>query len=175
MLKYLVPVGLFAVLVGFLYVGLGRDKQTLPSPLIGKPAPLFELPRLEDPSQTFSNRELAGKAYLVNIWGTWCPGCLQEHGALMEIARRGEVPIVGVDWNDERDKALLWLERRGDPYAVNAYDGDGRVAIDWGAYGAPETFLVAADGTVLKKLAGPMSVEIWEQEFVPLLPKAAKP
>jgi cytochrome c biogenesis protein CcmG, thiol:disulfide interchange protein DsbE len=174
MLKYLVPIGLFAVLVGFLYVGLGRDKQTLPSPFIGKPAPLFELPRLDDPSKTFSNRELAGKPYVVNIWGTWCPGCLQEHGALMEIARRGEVPIVGVDWNDDREQALLWLQRRGDPYTVNAFDGEGRVAIDWGSYAAPETFLVGVDGKVLKKHAGPMTVEIWEQEFLPLL-KAAKP
>lgn len=175
MLKYLVPIGLFAVLVGFLYFGLGRDKQTLPSPYIGKPAPLFELPQLEDPTKTFSNRELAGKAYVLNIWGTWCPGCRLEHGALMEIARRGEVPMIGVDWNDDRDQALAWLRQRGNPYAVVAFDGEGRVAIDWGAYGAPETFLVSAEGTVLKKLAGPMTMEIWEQEFLPLLEKAAKP
>jgi cytochrome c biogenesis protein CcmG, thiol:disulfide interchange protein DsbE len=175
MLKYLVPIGLFAVLVGFLYYGLGRDKQTLPSPFIGKPAPVFELPRLDDPSKTFSNRELAGKAYVLNIWGTWCPGCRVEHGALMEIARRGEVPLIGVDWNDDRERAVSWLQQLGNPYAVNAFDGEGRVAIDWGAYGAPETFLVGADGKVLKKLAGPMTMEIWEQEFVPLLQQAAKP
>jgi cytochrome c biogenesis protein CcmG/thiol:disulfide interchange protein DsbE len=175
MLKYLVPIGLFAVLVGFLYFGLGRDKQTLPSPFIGKPAPVFDLPRVEDPSQTFSNRELAGKPYVLNIWGTWCPGCRHEHGALMEIARRNEVPMIGVDWNDDRDRALSWLTQLGNPYSVVAFDGEGRVAIDWGAYGAPETFLVGADGTVLKKLAGPMTMEIWEQEFVPLLEKAAKP
>jgi cytochrome c biogenesis protein CcmG/thiol:disulfide interchange protein DsbE len=174
MLKYLVPIGLFAVLVGFLYYGLGRDKQTLPSPLIGKPAPLFELPRVDDPSRTFSNRELAGKPYLLNVWGTWCVECRHEHGALMEIARRGEVPLVGLDWNDDREQAVLWLQRLGDPYIVSAFDGDGRIAIDWGVYGAPETFLVGADGKVLKKQTGTMSVEIWEQEFVPLL-KAAKP
>jgi cytochrome c biogenesis protein CcmG/thiol:disulfide interchange protein DsbE len=175
MLKYLVPVGLFAVLVGFLYVGLGRDKQTLPSPLIDKPAPLFELTRLEDPSKTFSNRELAGKPYVLNIWGTWCPGCRHEHGALMEIAHRAEVPLIGVDWNDDRERAMSWLQQLGNPYTVTAFDGEGRVAIDWGAYAAPETFLVSADGKVLKKLAGPMTMEIWEQEFVPLLQKAAKP
>jgi len=175
MLKYLVPIGLFAVLVGFLYYGLGRDKETLPSPLIGKQAPLFELTRVEDESKTFSNREFAGKAYVLNIWGTWCPGCRHEHGALMEIARRGEIPMIGLDWNDDRDNAMQWLQRLGNPYSVNAFDGEGRVAIDWGAYGAPETFLVGADGTVLKKQTGPMTVEIWEQEFVPLLPKAAQP
>jgi cytochrome c biogenesis protein CcmG, thiol:disulfide interchange protein DsbE len=175
MLKYLVPIGVFAVLVGFLYFGLGRDKQTLPSPLIGKPAPVFELARLDDPSKTFSNRELAGKPYVLNVWGSWCIGCRQEHGALLEIARRGEVPLIGLDWNDDREQALQWLQRLGDPYVISAFDGDGRVAIDWGVYGAPETFLVGADGTVLKKQTGPISVEIWEQEFVPLLPKAAKP
>jgi cytochrome c biogenesis protein CcmG, thiol:disulfide interchange protein DsbE len=175
MLKYLVPIGLFAVLVGFLYFGLGRDKQTLPSPLIGKPAPVFELTRLDDPSKMFSNRELAGKPYVLNIWGTWCIGCRHEHAALMEIASRGEVPMIGLNWNDEREQALLWLQQLGDPYVVSAFDGEGRVAIDWGAYAAPETFLVGADGKVLKKHAGPMTVGIWEQEFVPLLQQAAKP
>ena len=175
MLKYLVPIGVFAVLVGFLYFGLGRDKETLPSPLIGKPAPVFELPRLDDPSKLFSNRELAGKPYVLNVWGSWCIGCRQEHGALLEIARRGEVPMIGMDWNDDRDQALQWLQRLGNPYVINAFDGEGRVAIDWGVYGAPETFLVGADGTVLKKQTGPITVEVWEQEFVPLLPRAAKP
>jgi cytochrome c biogenesis protein CcmG/thiol:disulfide interchange protein DsbE len=171
-LKYLVPVGLFAILVGFLYFGLGRDKQTLPSPLIGKPAPIFELQRLEDTTQTFSNREYAGKPYVLNVWGSWCVGCRQEHAALMEIARRGEVPIIGLNWNDDRDQALRWLEQLGDPYVANAFDGEGRVAIDWGVYGAPETFLVGADGTILKKHIAPITLQIWEQEFVPLLAQA---
>lgn len=172
MLKYLIPVGLFGVLVGFLYFGLWRDKETLPSPLIGKPAPLFEFTRLDDPAKTFSNRELAGKAYVLNIWGTWCAGCRHEHGALMEIARRGEVPIIGLDYKDDRELALRWLQQLGNPYALNAFDDEGRIAIDWGVYGAPETFLVGADGKVLKKQVGIMTVQIWEQEFVPLLPQA---
>lgn len=172
MIKYLLPVGLFALLVGFLYLGLWQDKQTLPSPLIGKPAPVFELTRLEDPAKTFSNREYAGKPYLLNVWGTWCIGCRQEHGALLEISRRGEIPIVGLDWNDDRQAALDWLQQLGNPYAVSAFDGEGRVAIDWGVYGAPETFLVGADGKVLKKYTGPITVQAWEQEFVPLLPQA---
>ena len=172
MLKYLLPVGLFAVLVGFLYFGLGRDKETLPSPLIGKPAPIFELTRLDDPAKTFSNRELAGKPYVLNVWGSWWVGCRKEHGALLEIARRGEVPIVGLNYNDERQAALNWLEQLGNPYAVNAFDGDGRVGIDWGVYGAPETFLVDANGKVMKKHVAPITVQIWEQEFVPLLSQA---
>jgi cytochrome c biogenesis protein CcmG/thiol:disulfide interchange protein DsbE len=175
MLKYLVPIGLFAVLVGFLYFGLGRDKETLPSALIGKPAPVFELPRVDDLSKTLASRELAGKPYVLNVWGTWCVECRHEHDALMEIARRGQVPLIGLDWNDDREQALLWLQRLGNPYVVSAFDGEGRVAIDWGVYGAPETFLVGADGTVLKKHTGMITLEIWEQEFVPLLQQAAKP
>jgi cytochrome c biogenesis protein CcmG, thiol:disulfide interchange protein DsbE len=172
MTKYLLPVGLFAALVAFMYFGLGRDKQTLPSPLIGKSAPIFELTRLDDPSQTFSNSELAGKPYVLNVWGTWCVGCRQEHGALLEIARRGEVPIIGLNWNDDREQALSWLQQLGNPYVVSAFDGEGRIAIDWGVYGAPETFLVGADGTIMKKHVAPITVQIWEQEFVPLLAKA---
>lgn len=172
MLKYLLPVGLFAVLVGFLYFGLGRDKETLPSPLIGKAAPTFELTRLEDPTKTFSNTELAGKPYVLNVWGTWCIGCRQEHGALLEIARRGEVPMVGLNWNDDREAAMGWLQQLGNPYAVTAFDGEGRVAIDWGVYGAPETFLIDANGKIIKKHIAPLTVEIWEQEFVPLLQQA---
>jgi len=172
MLKYLVPVGLFTVLAGFLYFGLGRDKQTLPSPLIGKSAPIFELARLDDPARNFSNSELVGKPYVINVWGSWCVGCRQEHGALLEIARRGEVPIVGLNYRDDREQALNWLERLGDPYVVSAFDDEGRVAIDWGVYGAPETFLIDANGKVLKKHVAPITVEIWEQEFVPLLPQA---
>ncbi|MET0533880.1 MAG: DsbE family thiol:disulfide interchange protein [Steroidobacter sp.] len=175
MLKYLVPIGLFAVLFGFMYFGLGRDKQTLPSPLIGKPAPIFALPLLEDPSKTFSNSEFAGKPYVLNVWGSWCVGCRHEHGALMEIARRAEVPMIGLNWNDDREQALLWLKQLGDPYAINAFDGESRVAIDWGVYGAPETFLVGANGKVLKKHTAPITVEIWDQEFVPLLKQAAQP
>lgn len=172
MLKYLLPIGLFVVLAGFLYFGLGRDKETLPSPLIGKTAPVFELTRLDDPAQTFSNSELAGKPYVLNVWGSWCVGCRQEHGALLEIARRGEVPIVGLNYNDEREAALNWLEQLGNPYAVNAFDGEGRVGIDWGVYGAPETFLIGADGKILKKHVAPITVDIWEREFVPLLSQA---
>jgi cytochrome c biogenesis protein CcmG/thiol:disulfide interchange protein DsbE len=172
MIKYLLPVGLFAALVAFLYFGLGRDKETLPSPLIGKPAPTFELPRLDNPSENFSNREYAGKPYVLNVWGSWCIGCRHEHAALLEIARRGEVPIVGLNYNDDREKALTWLQQLGNPYAVNAFDSEGRVGIDWGVYGAPETFLVGADGKIMKKHVSPITVQIWEQEFVPLLAKA---
>jgi cytochrome c biogenesis protein CcmG, thiol:disulfide interchange protein DsbE len=169
MWRYLVPAGVFVALVAFLYVGLGRDKETLPSPLIGKPAPQFELPRVDNPAQTIASREFAGRPYVLNIWGTWCVGCRQEHEALMEIARRGEVPLVGLNWKDELPLAQRWLQELGNPYVASAFDPDGRVGIDWGAYGAPETFLVDARGTVVYKHVSPMTLQVWEQKFLPLI------
>ena len=174
MWRYLIPVGVFGVLLVFFFVGLGRDKETLPSPLIGKPAPVFELPTLEDPSRTISNRAFEGQMYLVNVWATWCVGCRQEHEALLQIARRNEVPILGLNWNDQRDLALRWLRELGNPYVANAFDSEGRVAIDWGVYGAPETFLVDANGYVVFKHIAPITIEIWERDFVPLIKAGAK-
>jgi cytochrome c biogenesis protein CcmG, thiol:disulfide interchange protein DsbE len=169
MWRYLIPVGLFGALIAFFYFGLGRDKQTLPSPLIGKPAPVFELPRLDDPSQTISNSQFAGRPYVINVWGTWCGGCRQEHDTLLAIERRGEAPIIGLNWNDDRALAQRWLYELGDPYVVTAYDGEGRAAIDWGVYGAPETFLVDAGGKVVYKHIAPLTLEVWEREFLPLI------
>lgn len=169
MWRYLIPVGLFGALVAFFFVGLGRDKETLPSPLIGKPAPVFELPTLEDPAQKVGNATFAGKPYVLNIWGSWCVGCRHEHETLMQISRQGEVPIIGLNWKDDRQSALQWLRQLGNPYVENAYDGEGRVAIDWGAYGAPETFLIDAQGTVIYKHIAPLTMDIWEREFLPKL------
>jgi cytochrome c biogenesis protein CcmG/thiol:disulfide interchange protein DsbE len=167
MWRYLVPVGLFATLFAFFYFGLGRDKETLPSPLIGKPAPTFELPRVDDPSRTISTQEFAGRPYVLNVWGTWCPGCRQEHDALLEIARRNVVPMIGLDWKDDLQLAQQWLRELGNPYVVTAFDAEGRVAIDWGVYGAPETFLVDAQGVVRHKHVGPLTLEDWERDFMP--------
>ena len=174
MLRYLIPAGLFGVLVVFFFVGLGRDKETLPSPLIGKPAPVFELPSVEDPERTISNRSFEGRMYLLNVWGSWCVGCRQEHDALMEIASRNEVPILGLNWNDQRDPALQWLRQLGNPYVASAFDAEGRVAIDWGVYGAPETFLIDAQGQIVFKHVAPITMEIWERDFVPLIQSGAK-
>jgi cytochrome c biogenesis protein CcmG/thiol:disulfide interchange protein DsbE len=171
MLRFLVPIGLFAALIAFFFMGLGRDKETLPSPLIGKPAPSFELQRL-DGQGTFSTQQMQGQAYVLNVWGSWCVGCKQEHAALMEISRRKEIPIVGLDWNDSNEAAIHWLRTLGNPYVVTAIDNEGRVAIDWGVYGAPETFLVSAQGTVVHKYVGPLDMQIWDQQFVPRLKEA---
>jgi cytochrome c biogenesis protein CcmG, thiol:disulfide interchange protein DsbE len=167
MLRFIIPIGLFAALVVFLFIGLSRDKETLPSPLIGKPAPQFELPRVEDPSQKISSREFAGKPYVVNIWGSWCFACRDEHPVLMELARRNEVPLVGLNWRDELPLAQQWLKQFGNPYVATAFDPKGDVGIDYGAYGAPETYLVDARGIIVFKYVSPVTIEVWEREFLP--------
>jgi cytochrome c biogenesis protein CcmG/thiol:disulfide interchange protein DsbE len=167
--KFLIPAGLFAVLVGFLFIGLQRDPRVIDSPLIGKPAPQFVLENLSDPALRVGTADLQGRMYLFNVWGTWCGGCRQEHEALLAISRTKVVPIIGLNWKDDRGLALKWLSQLGNPYEVVAFDPEGQVAIDWGVYGAPETFLVAADGTVLAKRIGAMDMTVWQQEFLPLI------
>lgn len=169
MIRYLLPLAVFGLLVLVFYRGLYLDPAVVPSPLIGKPAPAFELPRLGDPRQTVSSNVLKGRVSLVNVWATWCVGCRQEHDALLAIARSGVVPIIGLNYKDERLAALAWLEQLGDPYEKSAYDEQGLAALDWGVYGAPETFLVDADGIVRFKHLGPLSLEIFESDLLPLI------
>jgi cytochrome c biogenesis protein CcmG/thiol:disulfide interchange protein DsbE len=169
MWKFLLPAGMFAAIIVLFVVGLNpqRDIHALPSPLIGKSAPQFTLTDVLDPSQQVSNAPLHGQVYVFNVWATWCAGCRQEHEALLAIAKQNLVPIVGLDWNDDRDKAKRWLTQLGNPYNQVAFDNEGRVAIDWGVYGAPETFLVDAQGQVIFKHIAPLTMQIWQQEFVP--------
>ena len=169
MLKYVVPLALFVLLGAFLYVGLQRDPSYVPSPLIGRPAPEFSLPSLQDAAYPVASAELKGRPWVLNVWGTWCGGCREEHDVLLEIARQNVVPIVGLNWKDDNAAAQRWLRELGNPYAVVAEDREGRVAIDWGVYGAPETFLIGADGTVLYKHIAPMTMEAWNREFLPRL------
>jgi cytochrome c biogenesis protein CcmG/thiol:disulfide interchange protein DsbE len=169
MWRYLVPIALFAVLAVFFFRGLDLSPGYVPSPLIGKPAPRFELPRLEDPAKTISHEVLRGRVALLNVWATWCVGCREEHAFLNDVARTSGVPIYGLNWKDDRGSALDWLARLGNPYTASAFDETGTVAIDWGVYGAPETFLVGADGMVLFKHIAPLTPEIWRRDFVPLI------
>ncbi len=172
MLKFLLPLAVFVVLGVFLWQGLDRNPSYVPSPLIGKPAPAFKLPSLEDPAYAVDSTELRGRPYLLNVWGTWCVGCREEHAVLVRIAEQRVVPIIGLNWKDDRDTARRFLVESGNPYAVVAEDAEGRVAIDWGVYGAPETFLVGSDGVVLFKHVAPMTLDVWEKEFVPRLAAA---
>jgi len=173
MARYLLPVIVFLLMVPIFVVGLNRDPSELPSPFLGKPAPEFSLPTLRDPARTVGSSDYSGELALVNVWATWCVGCRQEHGYLMELAGSGEIPIYGINWRDDRGDALAWLAQLGDPYVASGFDGDGRVGIDWGVYGAPETFLVGPDGTVLHKHLGPLDAETWQRDFRPRI-EAAK-
>jgi len=172
--RYLVPLVAVLILIPFLILGLRSDPSKLPSQYIGKPAPEFSLPTLQDPTKTLSTADLKGQISLVNIWATWCPGCRTEHGFLMELASSNTIPIYGIDYRDNRADALRWLEQLGNPYVATGFDEDGRVGIDWGAYGAPETFLISAEGTVLYRFAGPLNWTLWKQEFVPRIAELTK-
>lgn len=172
MWRYLMPGVLFVVMIPVFIVGMNRNKSELPSPLLDRPGPEFELPSLENPDQTVGSRDYAGQLALVNVWATWCVGCRAEHEFLMELRRRNEIPIFGLNWRDQREPALRWLNQLGDPYVATAYDEDGRVGIDWGVYGAPETFLVDADGTVIYKHISPLTERVWEDEFLPRIEAA---
>ena len=172
MLKYGIPFALCALLGVFLFVGLQRDPRYVPSPLIGKPAPEFTLPSLQDASYPVSSKELLGQPWVLNVWGTWCAGCRAEHETLIAISRQRTVPIIGLNWKDDNQAAQRWLQQLGNPYAVVAEDREGRTAIDWGVYGAPETFLIGPDGIVLYKHIAPMTMEVWNTEFLPRIEAA---
>ena len=167
--RFLLPLGAFAVLVVVLIIGLRHapEKNLIASPLIGKSAPAFNLRSLFDQHESVNASELKGHWTLVNVWGTWCVECRAEHEALLQIKREGRVPIIGIDWKDSDEDAQAWLSQLGNPYERVGTDHDGRVAIDWGVYGAPETFLVSPAGTVVYKQIGAMTPQVWQQQFVP--------
>ena len=168
MLRYLIPLGLFLVLVVFLAIGLNRDPREVPSPLINKAAPTFRLPQLKEPSKTFSAEDMRGKVWVLNVWASWCVSCRDEHPLLIEYASSGAVPIYGLNWKDKREDALGWLGELGDPYIASAVDLDGRVAIDYGVYGAPETYLIDQGGVIRYKHIGPVTRDVWNKKFLPL-------
>jgi cytochrome c biogenesis protein CcmG/thiol:disulfide interchange protein DsbE len=168
MVRYLIPLVIFIVLVVFLAIGLGRDPREVPSPLINKPAPQFNLTQLRDPSKTFSSAELRSKVYLLNVWASWCVSCRDEHPLLMQYAKTGAIPIYGLNWKDRREDALSWLAEFGDPYILSISDLDGRVAIDYGVYGAPETYLVDQNGVIRFKQIGPVTEEVWKDKILPM-------
>jgi cytochrome c biogenesis protein CcmG, thiol:disulfide interchange protein DsbE len=166
-LKYLLPGLAFLVLAAFFYRGLFLNPRTVPSPLIGKPAPAFDLEELRQPAERFVTADMFGQPAILNVWATWCAGCRQEHSFLMQLAHSGEVPLYGMNYRDERPKALEWLRQLGDPYVKVAYDPQGNGSLDWGVYGSPETFLIDPQGTVVYKHLGPMDPRVWSTEFQP--------
>ena len=168
-LKYLLPLALFAALLAFLGVGLGLNPREVPSPLIGKPAPAFALPRLDNTAQTVSREDLLGKVWMLNVWASWCAPCRDEHPLVIDIAKRQLVPVYGLNYKDQPAAASNWLRNLGDPYRATLVDADGRVGIDFGVYGVPETFIIDRQGIVRLKHTGPLTPEVVRTRIEPLL------
>ncbi len=169
MKRFLLPFAIFAVVVGFLAVGLTLNPREVPSPLIGKAMPDFSLPQLHEADKVFSPKEMAGQVWLFNVWASWCSGCQQEHPVLMQLAKGGEVPIYGMDYKDRRDDALAWLRRHGNPYPLTAVDESGRVGIDYGVYGVPETYVIDKAGIIRYKQIGPLDDDTLQKKILPLV------
>lgn len=169
-----VPLAAFIVLSIFLWRGLYMDPRELPSVLENKPLPSFNLPVLQNKATIVSHTELIGKPFLINVWATWCPTCYVEHPYLHQLAEQKGVRIVGLNYKDDEKKALAYLDRLGNPYDLVLVDEKGRLGIDLGVYGAPETFLISAEGIILHRRAGEMNEKVWQTEFVPLLQSQAQ-
>jgi len=168
MKRFLWPLAIFILLVGFLAVGLKLDPREVPSPLVGKPAPAFELPVLHQPDKRFVPGDMRGKVWLLNVWASWCVSCREEHPVLMELSKRGVMPILGLNYKDKGDDATAWLKQFGNPYELSVVDADGRIGIDYGVYGVPETYLIDAEGVIRYKQIGPLTMAILEQKVLPL-------
>ena len=169
--RFLLPLGIFIVLVAFLAIGLNLNPREVPSPLIDKPAPAFSLPRLDAPEQQMALGDLKGKVWLLNVWASWCVACRIEHPVLVDLAKSGAVPIYGLNYKDKRDDALAWLAKHGDPYLVSLSDTQGLVGIDFGVYGVPETFVIDKTGTIRLKHIGPVTPEVLRDTIQPLVKK----
>jgi cytochrome c biogenesis protein CcmG/thiol:disulfide interchange protein DsbE len=171
MKRFLIPLGFFIVLVGFLAAGLRLDPREVPSPLINKPAPPFTLPELMDPQRTLSQKDMLGKVWLLNVWASWCVSCREEHPVLVAFSKRNIVPVYGLNYKDDRKDALAWLARLGDPYTMSIMDRDGRIGINYGVYGVPETYVIDKQGVIRYKQIGPVTPEILDAKIVPLVRK----
>jgi cytochrome c biogenesis protein CcmG/thiol:disulfide interchange protein DsbE len=174
MKRFLIPLVAFAVLAGFLAVGLRLDPHEVPSPLVGKPAPAFRLATLADPARQLGPADLRGKVWLLNVWASWCSSCREEHEVMLELAKRNVVPIYGLDYKDRPDDARSWLDQLGNPYTATLSDLDGRVGIDYGVYGVPETYVIDKDGVIRHKHIGPVTREVLDRKIVPLVKELQK-
>jgi cytochrome c biogenesis protein CcmG/thiol:disulfide interchange protein DsbE len=169
MVRYLVPLTIFIVLAGFLWVGLSLNPREVPSPFINKPAPQFQLSRLYMPEKTFTPQEMQGKVWLLNVWASWCVACRQEHPLLVEMARQGRITVYGLNYKDAPSDAKRWLAQHGNPYKLSVVDFDGKVGIDYGVYGVPETFVIDKHGIIRHKVIGPITPENLNNCLTPLV------
>ena len=168
-LKFLLPLAVFIVLVIFLAKGLDLNPREVPSPLIGKPAPAFTLTRLDDPTLTIKREDLLGKVWLLNVWASWCAPCKDEHPLLVQLARRNLAPLYGLNYKDQRDAGKAFLSKLGNPYQATLFDADGRVGIDYGVYGVPETFIIDKQGVIRLKHVGPLTPEVIQTRLETML------
>lgn len=174
MKKFLLPLIGFVVLVAFLAIGLTLNPRDVPSPLIGKPAPDFKLPQLADAAKTFSPADMKGQVWLLNVWASWCVSCRQEHPVLVSFAKNGRIPIVGLNYKDQLEDGKKWLSNFGDPYLLSAVDADGRVGINYGVYGVPETYVIDKDGLIRLKHTGPVTPDSLKNQILPLVAQLSK-
>lgn len=172
--KFLVPLVLFLMLAAFLGYGLTLNPSVVPSPLIDKPAPEFRLAKLDAPDESLGVADMRGQVWLLNVWASWCVSCRQEHPYLVELAKSGKVALVGLNYKDERDAALAWLRNYGNPYVATVTDPDGRVGIDYGVYGTPETFLIDRDGVIRYKHIGPVNGQIVRDVLMPRIAELSR-
>jgi cytochrome c biogenesis protein CcmG/thiol:disulfide interchange protein DsbE len=169
MKRYLIPLIVFVVMAGFLAIGLKRDPREVPSPLIGKPAPAFDLPQLAQLDQRLAAKDLRGQVWLLNVWASWCVACRQEHPLLVELGKTGQVKLYGLNYKDKREDALGWLNNYGNPYLKSVSDTEGLVGIDYGVYGVPETFVIDKQGVIRYKQIGPVTPEALRDKLLPLV------
>ncbi|WP_114689995.1 DsbE family thiol:disulfide interchange protein [Polynucleobacter necessarius] len=172
--KFLIPLILFFGLVVFLAIGLNRDPHEVPSPLINKAAPAFEISQLAEPGKTFSPARMKGRVWILNVWASWCVACREEHPVLGELAKSQMAPVIGLDYKDKREDALAMLAKQGNPYVLSAFDGNGRVGIDYGVYGVPETYIIDKTGVIRFKHIGPLTMDLLNQKIYPMLSELKK-
>jgi cytochrome c biogenesis protein CcmG/thiol:disulfide interchange protein DsbE len=168
-MRYLVPLGVFVLLVALLAVGLTLNPREVPSPLIGHPAPAFQLKQLHRPDLAFSQTDMQGQVWLLNVWASWCAACRDEHPLLVELAKTRVVPVIGLNYKDEPDAGKAWLKQFGDPYVLSIADSEGSVGIDFGVYSVPETFLIDKQGVIRYKQIGPVTARLLEEKILPLV------
>ena len=169
MMRYLIPLFAFMILAAFLLVGLTLNPRQVPSPLIDKPAPVFQLNHLHEPEKVMASQDNLGKVWMLNVWASWCVACRDEHPLLVQLANSGIVPIYGLNYKDERTTAMQWLKRYGDPYTISIVDQDGKVGIDYGVYGVPETYVIDKKGIIRHKQIGPVTVDSLQKTIIPLI------
>lgn len=169
MMRFILPFVVFVIVAAFLYIGLGLNPREVPSPLVGKAAPAFVLPQLHEPSKQFSPQDMKGKVWLLNVWASWCTACESEHPVFMDLSRQNIVPVYGMDYKDKPENGAAWLRQHGNPYTLVISDSEGRVGIDYGVYGVPETYVIDKQGIIQYKHIGGVSMQVLNEKILPMV------